>query len=189
MTNKRRPRNVGCFRVSRQEQDLDKNRADILALANREDLGRVEFVEEKASGGIAWRVRRIADVLEELREGDALVVSELSRLGRSMLECMEILSVAANAGIRVYAIKGSWRLDETIQSRIIAMAFSMAAEIERNLLSAKKRESIRPKRPTDQRPARLAVKSNWASGLSGKLSEEFPGLEMIQMKTKKCRSA
>ncbi|MXY32679.1 MAG: resolvase [Boseongicola sp. SB0664_bin_43] len=146
MTNERLPRTVGYLRVSRQEQDLDKNRADILALANREDLGRVEFVEEKASGRIAWRKRRIADILEELREGDVLVVNELSRLGRSMLECMEILSIAANAGIRVYAIKGSWRLDETIQSRIIAMAFSMAAEIERDLLSARTREALRARK-------------------------------------------
>ena len=69
-------------------------------------------------------------ILEELHEGDALIVSELSRLGRSMLECMEILSIAAATRIRVYAIKGAWRLDETIQSKIIAMAFSMAAEIE-----------------------------------------------------------
>ena len=146
MTNERRPRTVGYLRVSRQEQDLDKNRADILALANREDLGRVEFVEERASGRIAWRKRRIADILEELREGDVLVVSELSRLGRSMLECMEILSIASDAGVRVYAIKGSWRLDETVQSRIIAMAFSMAAEIEHDLLSARTREALRARK-------------------------------------------
>ena len=127
-------------------QDLDKNRAAILILANREDLGRVEFVEEKASGRTPWRERRIAGILDELRKGDALIVSELSRLGRSMLECMEILSIASDAGIRVYAIKGSWRLDETIQSRIIAMAFSMAAEIERDLISARTKEALRARK-------------------------------------------
>ena len=127
-------------------QDLEKNRAGILALANREDLGRVAFVEEKASGRIAWRKRRIADILEELRAGDVLVVSELSRLGRSMLECMEILSIASDAGIRVYATKGSRRLGETIQSRIIAMTFSMAAEIERDLISARIRAAPRARK-------------------------------------------
>ncbi len=139
-------RTIGYLRVSKETQDLDKNRADILALANREDLGRVEFVEEKASGRIAWRKRKIADILDELRAGDALIVSGLSRLGRSMLECMEILSIASDAGIRVHAIKGSWRLDETIQSRIIAMAFSMAAEIERDLISARTREALRARK-------------------------------------------
>ena len=58
----------------------------------------------------------------ELHEGDTLIVSELSRLGRSMLECMEILSIATQKGINVYAIKGTWRLDGTLQSRIVAMA-------------------------------------------------------------------
>ncbi|MDE0524657.1 MAG: recombinase family protein [Boseongicola sp.] len=130
--------------MSKQVQDLDRNPAEILALANREDLDGVEFVEEKASSRIAWRKRRIADTLEELREGDILVVGELSRLGRSMLECMEILSIASDAGIRVYAIKGSWRLDETIQSRIIAMTFAIAAEIERDLHSTK--EALRARK-------------------------------------------
>ena len=139
-------RTIGYLRVSRESQDLDKNRADVLTLANREDLGRVEFVDEKASGRIAWRKRRIADVLSELDEGDTLIVSELSRLGRSMLECMEILSIALAAGIRVYAIKGAWRLDETLQSKIIAMAFSMAAEIERDLISARTTEALRARR-------------------------------------------
>ena len=90
--------------------------------------------------------RKIADILNELRLGDALIVSELSRLGRSMLECMEILSFASDARIRVYAIKGSWKLDETIQSRIISMAFSMAAEIERDLISARTKDALRARK-------------------------------------------
>ncbi|MDO5757595.1 MAG: recombinase family protein [Rhodobacterales bacterium] len=140
------PRTVGYLRVSTEAQDLDKNRADILALANREDLGRVDFVEEKVSGKTPWRKRKIAAVLDELREGDVLIVSELSRLGRSMLECMEILSIAAARRIRVYAIKGNWRLDDTIQSKIVAMAFSMAAEIERDLISARTTEALRARK-------------------------------------------
>ena len=137
---------IGYLRVSTEGQDLEKNRADILMLANKEDLGRVRFVEEKISGKTPWRKRKIAAVIEELQAGDALIVSELSRLGRSMLECMEILSIAAARKIRVYAIKGNWRLDETIQSKIIAMAFSMAAEIERDLISARTTEALRARK-------------------------------------------
>lgn len=140
------PKTVGYLRVSTEAQDLDKNRADILALANRENLGQVAFVEERVSGKTPWRKRRIAAVLDDLHEGDALIVSELSRLGRSMLECMEILSIAAACRIRVYAIKGNWRLDETIQSKIIAMAFAMAAEIERELISARTTEALRARK-------------------------------------------
>lgn len=70
-----------------------------------------------------------------MQSGDAIIVAELSRLGRSMLECMEILALATRKGIRVYSVKGSWQLDDSIQSKIIALAFSMAAEIERDLIS------------------------------------------------------
>ncbi len=140
------PRTIGYLRVSTEAQDLDKNRADILALANRENLGQVAFVEEKVSGKTPWRKRKIAAVLDELGEGETLVISELSRLGRSMLECMEILSIAAAGRIRVYAIKGNWRVDDSIQSKIVAMAFSMAAEIERGALVSRTTEALRARK-------------------------------------------
>ena len=59
-----------------------------------------------------------------------------------MLECMEILSIASQKEIRIYAVKGSWQLDNTIQSKIVAMAFSMAAEIERDLISQRTKEAL-----------------------------------------------
>lgn len=137
---------IGYLRVSTLEQSLEKNKADILQLANHHDLGKVRFVEEKVSGKVPWRERKIADVLESLKANDVIVVSELSRLGRSMLECMEILSVATQKRINVYAVKGSWQLDQSIQSKIIAMSFSMAAEIERDLISQRTKEALRFKK-------------------------------------------
>ena len=99
-------------------------------------------MEEKISGKVSCRERKIAEVLESLKTNDAIMVSELSRLGRRMLECMEILSVATQKRINVYAVKGTWRLDQSIQSKIIAMAFSMAAEIERDLISQRTKEAF-----------------------------------------------
>ncbi len=137
---------VGYLRVSTGEQELEKNKADILRLANDLDLGRVRFVEEKISGKISWRKRKVAEILDDLTKGDALIVSELSRLGRSMLECMEILSLALTKGVSVYSVKGNWKLDNSIQSKIVAMAFSMAAEIERDLISQRTKEALRYKK-------------------------------------------
>jgi DNA invertase Pin-like site-specific DNA recombinase len=137
---------VGYLRVSTADQDIEKNKAAILKLVNAKDLGKVLFIEEKVSGKVSWRKRKIADVLEELQDGDHIVISELSRLGRSMLECMEILSIATQKGINVYAVKGNWQLDHSIQSKIIAMAFSMAAEIERDLISQRTKEALRAKK-------------------------------------------
>jgi len=134
------------LRVSKVDQDLEKNKMDILRLANREHLGHVHFVEEKVSGKVTWRKRQIADILEKAHPGDTIIVSELSRLGRSMLECIEILSIATEKGLHIYAVKGDWRLDGSIQSKIIAMAFAIAAEIERDLISQRTTEALQARK-------------------------------------------
>src|ERR1700716_575884 len=107
------------LRVSKLDQDLEKNKADILKLANDAHLGHVQFIEEKNSGKISWRKRQIAAILENVEAGDTIIVSELARLGRSMLECMEILSLATQKGVCVYAVKGNWQLNNSIQSKIV----------------------------------------------------------------------
>jgi DNA invertase Pin-like site-specific DNA recombinase len=134
------------LRVSKAEQDLEKNKMDILKLAHEQRLGQVQFVEEKVSGKVSWRKRQIAMVLENAQPGDTIIVSELSRLGRSMLECIEILSIATEKGLHIYAVKGNWRLDGSIQSKIIAMAFAIAAEIERDLISQRTTEALQARK-------------------------------------------
>jgi DNA invertase Pin-like site-specific DNA recombinase len=133
---------IAYLRVSTAEQDLKKNKFAILELANDKALGKVEWVEEKISSRVAWKQRAIATVLENALAGDNLIVSELSRLGRSMLECMEILSIASQKGLNIYAVKGNWQLDNSIQSKIVAMAFAIAAEIERDLISQRTKEAL-----------------------------------------------
>ncbi len=137
---------IGYLRISTAEQDIQKNKADILNLANDKNLGKVEFVEEIISGRVSWKKRKMAEAFKRCEAGDTILVSELSRLGRSMLECMEILSLALERGINIYAVKGNWQLDQSIQSKIIAMAFSMAAEIERDLISQRTTEALRARK-------------------------------------------
>ena len=137
---------ISYLRVSTIDQDIEKNKTDILKLANAKQLGNVRFVEEMVSGKISWRKRKIFDIITELKAGDNIIVSELSRLGRSMLECMEILSIATDKKINIYAVKGNWNLDNSIQSKIVAMAFAMASEIERDLISARTTEALRVKK-------------------------------------------
>jgi DNA invertase Pin-like site-specific DNA recombinase len=140
------PRTLAYLRVSTVHQDTEKNKSDILTFANEKKFGHVEFVEEKVSGKKHWTKRKIKNIIDELKEDDRLIVPELSRLGRSMLEIMEILSVAKEKGINIYAIKGSWELNGTIQSKLIAMCFSMAAEIERDLISSRTKEALKAKK-------------------------------------------
>ena len=139
-------RNVAYLRVSTIEQDIEKNKAEILHLANDKSLGKVEFVEEKVSGRIHWRQRKIGEVVESLQKGDTILLNEFSRLGRSMLECMEIISIATQKGINIYTVKGNWQLDSSIQSKVMAMVFSMASEIERDLISKRTKEALQTKK-------------------------------------------
>lgn len=134
---------VGYLRVSTISQDLEKNKADILAYANNQKLGNVEFVEEVVSGKVSWKLRKIKEVIDSLGKDDWLVVAELSRLGRSMLEIMEIISEAKRKEINIYAIKNNWTLNGSIESKILLMVFSMASEIERDLISARTTEALR----------------------------------------------
>lgn len=80
------------LRISTVDQDIEKNKSDILKLANEKRLGYVEFIEEQISGKVSWRNRKIFAIINEAKKDDVIIVSELSRLGRSMLEIMEILS-------------------------------------------------------------------------------------------------
>ena len=147
---------IGYLRVSTVDQDLDKNKAEILRLVHDKHLGsgHVVFVEEKASGKKPWRERRLAGIMDDLVEGDNLVVSEISRLGRSMLEVMEILAIATDRKIRVYAVKGGWELSDNMQSKIMAMVFSIAAEIEHDLISLRTREALQAKKARGERLGR-----------------------------------
>jgi DNA invertase Pin-like site-specific DNA recombinase len=134
---------IGYLRVSTVSQDLEKNKADILTYANDHRLGNVEFAEDVVSGKVSWKKRKIKDVIDTLSKDDWLIVAELSRLGRSMLEIMEIISEAKRKEINIHAVKNGWTLNGTIESKILLMVFAMASEIERDLISARTKEALR----------------------------------------------
>ncbi len=145
---------IGYLRVSSLDQDIEKNKAEILHLANEKNLGRVEWIEEKISAKKGWKTRKIAQVVEDLKAKDNLIISELSRLGRNSLEIMEILSISLDKEVNVYAIKGNWNLDNSLQSKIIAFSFAIAAEIERDLISARTKEALRARKKAGVRLGR-----------------------------------
>jgi len=140
------PKVIAYLRVSTLDQDCEKDKNDILRFAHDKKFGRVEFVEEKITGTKSWKERAIFGIVEELSEGDKLIVPELSRLGRSMLEIMEILSIAKQKEIAIYDLRNGWELNGSIQSKVLAMAFSIAAEIERDLISKRTKEGLRAAR-------------------------------------------
>lgn len=147
-------RTIGYLRVSTADQDLDKNRADILALANEKKLGNVDWVEEKVSGVKDWRKRRLGEVFGTLKKGDVVIVSELSRLGRSTLQILEIMKEAKERGIAVHAVKGAWSLNGSMESKIVLTMLAMIAEIERDLISERTKEGLRARKEAGVRLGR-----------------------------------
>lgn len=157
---KNRMRAIGYLRVSTEKQDLENQKFGILDLANKNHW-TVEFVEEKVSGKVSYKDRELGKVIETLKDGDVLIVSELSRLGRSMLEIMTLLCNLMEKGIKVHAIKGGYKLDGSIQSKIMTMVLCMAMEIERDLISQRVKEAL-AKRKKD------GVKLGRPKGVPGK---------------------
>lgn len=143
---KSKNKTVAYLQVFAFEQDAENNKADILKYANDNNFGKIHFVEEKVSNGKSWKERRIKNVVDELGEGNRLIVPEFSRLGRSMLEIMEILAVAKEKGIAIYDVKNGWELNGSEQSKIMAMTFNIAAKIQRDLISRRTTEALKAAR-------------------------------------------
>jgi len=131
------------IRVSTDKQDVENQRYEILKYANEKKLGNVEILEETVSGRKSWKDRKLGELIEKLQKGDILIVPELSRLGRSMLEIMELLSILLRKGVELHVVKNNQVLKDDLQSKVFAMAFSIAAEIERELISQRTKEALR----------------------------------------------
>ena len=132
----------GYLRVSTDKQDLENQKFEILKYANTKKLGNVDFIEEIVSGKRSWKNRKLGELIKNLQKGDILIVVELSRLGRSMLEIMELLSILLRKGVELHVVKNNQVLKDDLHSKVFAMAFSIAAEIERELISQRTKEAL-----------------------------------------------
>jgi DNA invertase Pin-like site-specific DNA recombinase len=134
---------IGYLRVSTFEQDTEKNEANVLKFANEKNLGHVEFITEKISGTKSWKKRKLFDVVQMLNAEDVLIVPELSRLGRSLVNVLEVLSELSNKHVLVYSVKEKINLNgDDIQSKVMRTLLSLFAEIEHDLIVARTIEGI-----------------------------------------------
>lgn len=164
-----RKRIIGYVRVSTGGQDLENQKLGILDHANRNGW-KVEFIEEKVTGTSSYTERELGKVIPLLGSGDIIIVSELSRLGRSMMEIMTLLCDLSKRGIRVLSIKGNFELSgDSIQSKVMTMVLCMASEIERDLISLRTKEALARKKRDGVKLGR--PKGPGKSKLDGKLEE------------------
>lgn len=133
---------IGYIRVSSNKQTLEHQRFEIENFALKEGIKIDTWIEEKISSRKALDKRKLGELLNNLQENDVLITCEISRLGRSLLEVIKILETCLNKNCQVWTIKENYRLGNDIQSKVLAFAFGLAAEIERNLISQRTKSSL-----------------------------------------------
>ena len=133
---------IGYIRVSSNKQTLEHQRFEIEQFVKLQGLEVDNWIEEKISSRKALKKRKLGDLLENLQENDILISCEISRLGRSLLEVMRILEICLTKNCQVWTLKENYRLGNDIQSKVLAFAFGLAAEIERNLISQRTKSSL-----------------------------------------------
>ena len=136
----------GYIRVSSDRQTVENQRFEINNFCRRQELPVDDWIEETISGTKNYDKRRLGRLLRRVGKDDIIICSELSRLGRNLFMIMEILNICMTKECRVWTIKDNYRLGEDIQSKVLAFAFGLSAEIERNLISQRTREALARKK-------------------------------------------
>ena len=133
---------IGYIRVSSQKQTCKHQKYEITQFAKQNHLKVEHWIEETISSRAPLNKRKLGNLLNKLQSGDILISCEISRLGRSLLEVMKILETCLNSNCQVWTIKENYRLGNDIQSKVLAFAFGLAAEIERKLISERTKSSL-----------------------------------------------
>lgn len=132
----------GYVRVSTDKQTVENQRFEIQKFCADNNIAIDAWINETVSGTTDINKRKLGRLLSKLKEKDLLIASEISRLGRNMMQLMGILHYCLNRGVRVWTIKDGFRLGQDIQSKVLAFAFGLSAEIERNLISQRTKEAL-----------------------------------------------
>ena len=132
----------GYIRVSSDKQTVENQRYEINSFCQKEHLNIDGWIEETISGTKNYNKRALGRLLKKVRKDDLIICAELSRLGRNLFMIMEILSLCMKKGCKVWTIKDNYRLGDDIQSKVLAFAFGLSAEIERNLISQRTKEAL-----------------------------------------------
>ena len=136
----------GYIRVSSDKQTVENQRFEINNFVARENIKIDGWIEETISGTKNYNKRELGKLLKQVQKDDLIICAELSRLGRNLFMIMEILNICMTKECRVWTIKDNYRLGEDIQSKVLAFAFGLSAEIERNLISQRTKEALARKK-------------------------------------------
>ena len=178
--------NYGYIRVSSDKQTVENQRYEIEKFSINSNLHIDGWIEETISGTKTYSKRELGKLLEKVQKDDLIICAELSRLGRNLFMIMEILNICMNKECKVWTIKDNYRLGEDIQSKVLAFAFGLSAEIERNLISQRTKEALARKRAEGVILGRPIGRKSTKVKLSGH-EEEIAAL--LKLKISKCEIA
>ncbi len=130
------------LRVSSDKQSLNNQRYEILKYCDKNDFKIDQWIEETITSKSKLKERTLYSLLEQMEKGDILILSEISRLGRNLMEIMKLLHDCMEKKCMVYTIKENYQLGDNINSKVLAFAFGLSAEIERNLISQRTKEAL-----------------------------------------------
>lgn len=158
----------GYIRVSSDKQNTENQRFEILKYADVRKFKVNIWLEETISSTKKLEQRKLAKLLKDLKKNDVLIISELSRLGRSLMEIMTILNSLMEKNVKVFAIKEGYELGNNINSKVLAFAFGLSAEIERQLISQRTKEALARKKSEGKQLGRPKGSLSKMTKLTGK---------------------
>ena len=164
----------GYIRVSTDKQSVENQRFEITEFCKNQELKIDKWIEETISGTVEVQRRELGKLLSNINKDDLIICSELSRLGRNLFMIMSILNILMEKGTKVWTIKDGYRLGDDIQSKVLAFAFGLSAEIERNLISQRTKEALALRKKEGKLLGRPKGKTNKKCKLDGaELSVSF----------------
>ena len=160
----------GYIRVSTDSQDCENQKLGIESKAAALGIKIDKYIEDAGiSGTKEPEERALGGCLKKLKNGDVLICSELSRLGRKLFMIVRILEHCMKCGAKVYTVKDGYELGDNIQSKVMAFAFGLSAEIERDLISQRTKEALAVRRANGQKLGRPQGHTNKSHKLDGKM--------------------
>lgn len=130
------------IRVSTDKQTVENQRFEVQKFAKERGLEIDKWVSETVSGTRSANDRKLGPLLKKMRKGDTLIISEISRLGRNLMQIMSILNLCMSKDTAVMTVKEHYELGNNINSQVLAFAFGLSAQIERDLISQRTKEGL-----------------------------------------------
>jgi DNA invertase Pin-like site-specific DNA recombinase len=156
------------IRISTDKQIKENQKFEIENFAKEKGLAIDSWVSEQVTGTKAAKERRLGPLLKKMKKGDTLILSEISRLGRNLMQIMSMLNLCMTKETFVLTVKEKYELGNNINSQVLAFAFGLSAQIERDLISQRTKEGLARRKASGQQLGRKKGDKNTHYKLTGK---------------------